>query len=451
MRFFDRDVLSIQDDAGTIRLPQLMIPQFFELLFVQLLGTVNTFMLSHFSEEAVAAVGVANQMIGTLVVLMGMLKVGATIFVSISFGASRKEAAYHAAGIGLFWSVLLGVIAGGLFFKTATPVMQIMRVEGQTLSYAASYFQIRMAFIALVLAQNALLSFLRCNGHSVATFLAGAIQNIVNIILGYLVIYQPFPFFLKGVWGIAFAAVISQSVGLLIALIAWKKYGFPLIFKQSFRLLGKIIRVGAPGATSSISYSVSQTVTTAVIASLGGVMVAAKVYFSTVFFYVYLFSLSLGQAGAIMIGRFVGHRDFDKADRLYKQNLKMAMALNGCLSFLVFLFGRPLLGCFTQNTEILQMTGTIMLIDLLVEVGRGMNHIGENALNGAGDVLPPMVISMTACWGISVLFSYLLGVRLHMGLVGCWIAFMMDELFRGCFYFGRWMSGKWKGKASITE
>ena len=451
MKLFDRSVLQIHDEFGSVSLPKLMIPQFFELLFVQLLGTVNTMMLSHFSETAVAAVGVANQVIGMLVILLGMIKVGATIFVSISFGASRKEAAYNAAGLGVFWSVALGLLAGAVFFLFAEPSMSLMKVEGETLSYAASYFKIRMAFIVFTLLGNALLSFLRCNGHSVATFAAGVTQNAVNIALSYLVIYRPFPFLLKGVPGIAAAAVISQAVGLLIALLAWRKYGFPLIFKQSAGLFFKILRVGAPGATSSISYSVSQVVSTAVIVSLGDTMVAAKIYFASIFFYVYLFSLSLGQAGAIMIGRFVGHKDYDKADLLYKQNVRFAVLMNAALSLLVFLFGKPLLGLFTHNPEILKLAGTIMLIDILVEVGRAMNHIGENALNGAGDVVPPMMISMTACWGISVLFSYLLGVRWGWGLVGCWVAFMADELFRGCFYLGRWLTGKWKTKDKITE
>ena len=47
---------------------------------------------------------------------------------------------------------------------------------------------------------------------------------------------------------------------------------------------------------------------------------------------------------------------------------------------------------------------------------------------------------------MSVLFSYLLGVRLNLGLTGCWIAFAMDEAFRGINYFLRWRSRKWMKK-----
>ncbi len=446
MKFFDPSIFKIEDECGSVSLPKLMIPQFFELLFVQLLGTVNTIMLSHVSEEAVAAVGVANQVWGMIFLLLSIMKIGATIFISISFGAGRKRSASNAAGLGLFYSAVGGILMSVVCYLLAHPIMKLMNVEGVTLSYAVEYFRIRMFFMGIALVGNALLSYLRCNGHSVATFLSGTVQNLINIILGYLVIFQPFPFFLKDVWGIAYAAGISQCFGLVVALIFWKKYGFPLIFRQNKKILWRILRVGAPGTAGSASYSISQTVTTSIIASLGATMVAAKVYFSSIFFYVYIFSLSIGQAGSIMVGRYVGHKDYDSASKLYYQNLRLCIILNGLLSFMVFLFGKPLLSLFTDNPEIYKIAGAIMLTDIFVELGRAMNHIGENALNGAGDVMTPMVVAMSTCWGISVVFSYILGVRFGMGLLGCWIAFMMDEVVRGTIYFIRWHSGKWRNK-----
>jgi Na+-driven multidrug efflux pump len=50
---------------------------------------------------------------------------------------------------------------------------------------------------------------------------------------------------------------------------------------------------------------------------------------------------------------------------------------------------------------------------------------------------------------MSILFSYILGVKLELGLLGCWIAFAMDELFRGTLFYKRWRSRKWTTK-SIT-
>lgn len=95
------------------------------------------------------------------------------------------------------------------------------------------------------------------------------------------------------------------------------------------------------------------------------------------------------------------------------------------------------------------MGHTILFIDIFVEIFRGFNHIEENSLRGAGDVVFPMVVSMISCWIMSVFISYLLGVHFGFGLIGCWIAFGMDEAFRGINYFRRWKSRKWMQKRQV--
>ena len=72
----------------------------------------------------------------------------------------------------------------------------------------------------------------------------------------------------------------------------------------------------------SFNYSISQIITTGIIASLGTAAVAAKVYTTNIVFYVYVFGLSLGQTTSLMIGWLVGAREFDRAYRLNLRNLK---------------------------------------------------------------------------------------------------------------------------------
>jgi Na+-driven multidrug efflux pump len=40
--------------------------------------------------------------------------------------------------------------------------------------------------------------------------------------------------------------------------------------------------------------------------------------------------------------------------------------------------------------------------------------------------------------------SYVLGVLLNLGIFGCWIAFMLDEIAKSIVYLLRWRSGKFK-------
>lgn len=153
--------------------------------------------------------------------------------------------------------------------------------------------------------------------------------------------------------------------------------------------------------------------------------------------------MSLGMATSLIIGWMTGAGEYDKAYRLNMQNLRIAVLLNAAGSTLIFLFGGPLMGLFTDSAEIMALARPILFIDIFVEIGRAFNHIEDNSLRGAGDVIFSMIVSIISCWTMSILFSYILGIRLGLGLTGCWIAFMMDELFRGITFFFRWRSRRW--------
>lgn len=53
-------------------------------------------------------------------------------------------------------------------------------------------------------------------------------------------------------------------------------------------------------------------------------------------------------------------------------------------------------------------------------------------------------------WAIGVGLGYLLGIRFNLGLPGVWIAFAIDEWFRGILVLIRWKRGKWRGRAFVN-
>ena len=262
--------------------------------------------------------------------------------------------------------------------------------------------------------------------------------------------FGPIELPVSGVSGIAAAYVCSQLFGLLLILTFLRKIPLGLHFRQksfaSLKVAVTMLKVGIPGGISSISYNLSQVVSTSIIAILGVAAISTKIYVSNIVFYVYVFGMSLGLSTSLMIGWLAGAGKYEQAYRLNLQNLKLTISANVMLSFLIFLLAEPLLGCFTTDPQIISMGRHLMLIDILVEIGRGFNHVEENSLRGAGDVVYPMAVSMISCWTMSILFSYILGIHMGLGLTGCWIAFAMDEFFRGTAYLIRWRSRKWTTK-----
>ncbi len=67
-----------------------------------------------------------------------------------------------------------------------------------------------------------------------------------------------------------------------------------------------------------------------------------------------------------------------------------------------------------------------------------------SALQGAGDTKFPMYSTLIGIWGVRVLGVYILGIKLHLGLVGVWIAYASDVTIRGVILMIRFMKGRWQ-------
>lgn len=446
-QLYDKSLSRIETPQGTLTLVSVFLPFFVEMLLTNSMGTVNTLVLSHYSDEAVASVGAANQLMGMIFTFYTVISTGASIFISHRLGAKQKEAASDAAFTSIFCGLALSLVVGTVLSFFAHRLMEMMQLSGQVLEDAAVYFRICISFSFFQALISSISAIFRSYGLPKIAVWVSLFMNFLNAVLNVIVIFRPFETPLHGVSGIAITNVISRGAAFVLIVVCLLRSSLELNFRKknlkTLKCIGNILHIGLPGGISSLSYSTSQVVSTSILAVLGTAAISTKIYLSTIFFYVYVIGMSLGMATSLIIGWMTGAGEYDKAYRLNMQNLRIAVLLNAAGSTLIFLFGGPLMGLFTDSAEIMALARPILFIDIFVEIGRAFNHIEDNSLRGAGDVIFSMIVSIISCWTMSILFSYILGIRLGLGLTGCWIAFMMDELFRGIAFFFRWRSRRW--------
>ena len=448
---FDKTLYRIETDTEVLSLWSLFLPLFFQLVLQNMLGTVNTVMLSHYSEGAVAAVGAASQLTSMILNFYSVVSMGAGVVISQYLGANRREMAEKTAETALLMGLAMGILIGMALALFSRPLLSLMQLKGTVLEQAVLYFRILMSFSVLQAVLAVFNSILNSYGLPKISVGISLLMNILNLLLNFVVIFRPFETPLRGVSGIAVSVVISEAVSVLLMTLFFLRLPIKIRtpfsgFQKIFKISRSILSVGVPGGISNISYSLSQVVSTSIIAVIGVDAISAKVYLTNIFFYVYVLGLALGHATSLMISRYAGAHEFEKAYRLNLQNLVITVAVNVSVSTAIFLFGGSIMRLFTENPSILEMSRPIMLIDIAVEAFRALNHIEGNALCSTGDSVFPMVISILSCWLVSIVFSYVFGIRCHLGLAGCWIAFGMDEAFRGTACVIRWNSKKWTTK-----
>ena len=78
-QLYDKSLSRIETPQGTLTLVSVFLPFFVEMLLTNSMGTVNTLVLSHYSDEAVASVGAANQLMGMIFTFYTVISTGASI------------------------------------------------------------------------------------------------------------------------------------------------------------------------------------------------------------------------------------------------------------------------------------------------------------------------------------------------------------------------------------
>ncbi|MGD6977140.1 MATE family efflux transporter [Bacillus altitudinis] len=423
-------------------------PIFIEISLYMLMGSADTLMLSQYSDNSVAAVGVSNQLLNLLIVMFSFITTGTTIVIAQLLGASRKQEATQVAYVSLGTNFLISFVISLLMFVLAVPILHMMGLSSELMPDATVFLQIvgLLSFIqALIMTYSAIL---KSYGFTRDTMYVTIGMNLLNVAGNYLVIFGPFGFPVLGVMGVALSTSFARLIGLTaMILIVRHRIGLRFSFKRMFYIqrthLKKLLKIGIPSAGEQLSYNGSQMIITLFITFMGTQALAAKVYTQNLMMFIMLFGAAISQGTQILIGRLIGAKEFDAAYRRCMKSLYWAIAISLLSSTALSLSSTHLLTFFTSNSEIIQIASLLLILTIILEPGRSFNMVIINSLRAAGDAKFPVYMAMISMWGIGLPIAYLLGIQFEMGLIGVWISFIVDEWVRGIFMYRRWRSRVW--------
>ncbi|GKU27744.1 putative transporter YisQ [Clostridium folliculivorans] len=431
-------------------------PIFIETLLFMLLGSVDTLMLSRYSDNSVAAVGVSNQLISMMNIMFGILSTGTSVLIAQNLGAGNKKMASKVATVSLIINLLFGLVLSGIMYFAAHGILGAMGIRPELMKFAVQYLQIVGGFLFMQAVMMTCTAIVRSHGLTKISMYVTIGMNVLHVVLDYIFIFGAFGVPVLGVSGVAISTNISKLLGLIVMIfVVFRNVerGFSLKNLKPFptKIVKDLLKIGVPTAGEQLSYNVSQLVITYFINFLGNEALTTKAYVQNIVMFAYLFSIAIGQGTEILIGHLVGAEENDKAYKTCIHSLKLALKISFGIGIMFAILRNQALGIFTSNSNILAVGGVILIIDAFLEPGRSFNLVVINSLRASGDVKFPVYMGIFSMWGVSVTLSYLLGIKLGLGLAGMWIAFACDEWFRGVLMLWRWRTRKWEKMAFVKK
>ncbi|GEN56107.1 putative transporter YisQ [Halolactibacillus alkaliphilus] len=431
-------------------------PIFIESFLQVMMRFSDTFMLSFISDDAVASIGVVNQIMMFTFVLFNFTAMGSGVVVSQFVGANNPEGVRktiaHAITVNLSFGLAVSVLVyllkdWFLAFFGLTPVL---------LDYANTYVTIVGLFLfaqAMILTMSAIL---QAMGHTKDVMYVVMGMNILNVFGNYVFIFGALGFPQLGVQGVAISTAVMRVLAMIVMFhLLVKRMPIKLPFKAFITFekeyMAKILQIGVPAAGEQLSYNTSQIVITMFITSLGATALATRVYAQNLMSFMVLFPMAISKGMQIFIGQLVGAGKDEEAYHNMFIGVRYGLSIAVSIGALLALFGQQIMGVFTNDLDVITLGATILFIGLLVEPGRTSNIVIISALRASGDATFPVIMGILFMWGVSVPMSYFLGIHLGFGLVGIWVAMLMDEWIRAGIMWWRWKSKRWMGRAVVKR
>lgn len=172
----------IKNDGMKGRLGKLVLPIFIESALVMLLGVVDTVMLSQYSDNSVAAVGVVNQIVNLAVLVFQVISFGTTVLCSQYLGAGLKERMVQATGVAIALNTVTGAMISACLYYGSTAMLQMMGLRPELLGEGVSYMRIVGAFAFFQAVSLAISASLRSADKAKYPMMVTVVVNILNII-----------------------------------------------------------------------------------------------------------------------------------------------------------------------------------------------------------------------------------------------------------------------------
>ena len=438
--------------------PLLIIagPMFMELFLNILLNNIDTVMLSHYSENAVGAVGNCNTVMFMIIILFNIIATATSVVVAQYLGAKQYEKMNTIYTLAFVVNLVVGFVLSGALVLLRGSIMKLLNVPEVMRPYAMSYLGIVGGGMFLQACYNVMLQILRCNGHTKVGMYTSVVINLINIFGNYLFLYGPLKYLDMGVAGVAISTVTARVVALIIAIVFFYRVKIGriqirLLIPFPGQLLVKMIKIGLPSAGENLCYNLYQMVLLSFVNRMGTDAVNARVYCNSLISFAMCFSNAAAMATQIIVGHLVGAGKEEAAYKRVFSTLKVSLPITIALATTNWLLCKYTLRIFTSNEVIIQLAFYVMLVDIFIEIGRCLNMTMVSSLKAAGDYIFPLVVGIFTMWGLGATVGYTLGIVAGIGVAGVFAGTATDECIRGLIVLARWKSKKWIGRAVVER
>ena len=424
-----------ENKMGTMPENQLLlsmaVPMMISMLVQALYNIVDSIFVSRICEDALTAVSMAFPWQNIIIAIAVGFGVGINALLSRALGQKNAERVNQVAANGLLLAGLsyLLVLAAGLlgiraYMRTQTDIETIV-------NYGITYLNICILCSFGIFIEITFERFLQATGRTVYSIITQLTGAITNIILDPILIFGLLGFPKLGIAGAAWATVIGQCVGAVVA-VTLNHFKNPEVhlhlrhIRPNGRLMREITAISIPSIIMSCISSLTCFVMNMILIAYSSTAVAVfGVYFKLQsFVFMPVFGLNNGMVPIIAYN--YGAQKPERIHKTIRFGMVYAVAIM-VVGLLVFqLIPKQLLLMFDASDAMLGIGAPALRIMSLAFVFAGVGIASSSACQAFGYSVYSMLISIARQIVVLIPAAYLLSLT---GVLrSIWFAFPIAEI-----------------------
>ena len=429
----------------------IIIPSLTDQFFTSIVGLTDTLMISYIGEAAVGGVSLVNQLAFLFIFVLSALGGGGGIVVSQSIGRGDREKAGKAAGQFLVVALSFGlmIMAICLLWKRSILSFFFGSIEKDVMDACIVYLTVTAISWPFQGIYSASASIFNAMGKTKIIMKVSLLMNVINVIGNYLGIFV----FHMGVLGVAIPTLMGRFTASVVMIAALRREKTPLnvdfrsIFPLSFPLLSLIVSVSLPGATENFLFHFSKVAISSIVSTFGTDAIASYGAAGNFWSMASICSMAMGRCFVTVIGRSTGSGDKEATSFYFRYLMRISFLLALLWNMALLLLSPLILSGFALEGETKILTLELIVIhNVFYALLCTFNSALPNGLRAAGDIKWVMGASIFATVVCRLFFSWLLGIRMNMGVVGIALAMVADWSVKSLLVFFRYRRGVWMKK-----
>ncbi len=410
-------------------------------------------MAGHIGKEAVSAIGMVDSINNLFIAFFAALSVGATVVVAQEIGQGYTKRANETAK----QAIVSGIIVSGtitlFLWIFRVPVINFLYGSAEELvkSDAKLYIEFTLLTYPLIALDQIANGILRGTGDTKTPMYISMFMNIVNIILGYTLIYgvdflhiPPF-----GIMGAAMAIAIARTIGAIVIVIVLirgsKNIKIDKIypFKFNLKIQKDIFNIGIPAGMEQVIFQMGKLLVQVFIVTMGTASIAANAITMSITQIINVPGNALCLAATTLVGQYVGRNDIKGAKSTLFYLAKFTTVCLVTVGIIFVPISGWVAGFYTSDPEVIRLTSILLASNSIALLFWGSSFVVSAGLKGAGDTRYTMLTAFIGMWIFRICLGYVLGIVLKVGILGIWIAMYTDWFVRGTMYLIRLRGTKW--------